>query len=441
MALTLSLCCPLGHSLYAAELPTDVTGSADSTDSVDSAALLTSHLSLLTSPKGGHWSVAAVGNVSYLIPKGPYAGAILHSYGTSFYELRAKWQASPDTDDPFELGLNRPTLQAGLLFGDLSHIHMHKGNTPYESRLSRLWALYGGMQIDFVRRQRWAFGVDLQNGVGYCPSPFNPVDNIDNELLGAHLNIFVNIGLYARHRLSPSWTAMLGVDFKHFSNGSIRRPNLGVNTIGPSLTLQYHPDGAADAAFASSRSASESTHRTPSHSFPGKGLYVETTAHFGMKSLLDHFNVHHTSDGAVYGFLTAMVAPMYRYHRMHATGLAIDYTYADYVYSHRRLDRQLYNTDESYSPHILGVSLRHEVFYHHFSLAVGAGIYLHKQVGFLGRTQDGRFFQNIGLRYSFPFTHDRLFIGYNVKAHRFSKADSDQLVLGVRLGKNKRIKK
>lgn len=230
MALTLSLCCPLGHSLYAAELPTDSADSASLLTS-DSAALLTSHFSLPTSPKGGHWSVAAVGNVSYLIPKGPYAGAILHSYGTSFYELRAKWQASPDTDDPFELGLNRPTLQAGLLFGDLSHIHMHKGNTPYESRLSRLWALYGGMQIDFVRRQRWAFGVDLQNGVGYCPSPFNPVDNIDNELLGAHLNIFVNIGLYARHRLSPSWTAMLGVDFKHFSNGSIRRPNLGVKKI------------------------------------------------------------------------------------------------------------------------------------------------------------------------------------------------------------------
>ena len=78
----------------------------------------------------GHWSLGAIANMSYLIPKGPYAGAILHSYGTSMYELRVKWQADAADDDPYEAGLNRPTLQAGLLYGDFSHIHKHKGTTP-----------------------------------------------------------------------------------------------------------------------------------------------------------------------------------------------------------------------------------------------------------------------------------------------------------------------
>ena len=382
----------------------------------------------------GHWSLGAIANMSYLIPKGPYAGAILHSYGTSMYELRAKWQADAADNDPYEKGLNRPTLQAGLLYGDFSHIHMHKGTTPYESRIGSLWALYGGVQYDVVRRQRWNLGVDLQNGVGYCPHPFDAQTNIDNELIGAPLSIFVNIGFYARYRLSPTWSTVLGVDFKHFSNGSLKRPNLGVNTIGPSLTVQYDFGG---------KSKPDNPINPENPDYPEnpeylenpdikKGPFVEVTAAFGMKSLLDHFNVYHANHCPLYGFFATMVAPMYRYHRMHASGVAIDYTYADYVYSHRDLDQKLGRHDERYSPHILGLSLRHELYYHHFSLAVGAGVYLHKQTGFLGRTEDGRFFQNIGLRYAFPFTRDRLFVGYNIKAHRFAKADCAQLLLGYR---------
>lgn len=382
-------------------------------------------------PKG-RWSLAATANMSYLIPKGPYAGAILHSYGTSLYDLRLKWQADAANDDPYERGLNRPTLQGGLLFGDFSHIHMHKNQTPYESRIGQLWALYGGIQYDFARRRRWDFGVDLQNGVGYCPNPFDADTNIDNELIGAPFTIFVNIGVYARYRLSSTWTTMLGVDFKHFSNGSLKRPNLGVNTIGPTLALQYD-FGHRTKCTLERPNKPDSPDSPENPENPEKAFYVEASVTFGMKSLLDHFNVYHSNHSPLYGYFSTMVAPMYRYHRMHASGLELDYTYADYVYTHRDLDQKLGHKDESYSPHILGIGFRHELFYHHFSLAAGAGIYLHKQTGFLGRTEDGRFFQNIGLRYSFPFSSDRLFIGYNVKAHRFAKADSFQLLLGLRI--------
>ena len=128
-----------------------------------------------------------------------------------------------------------------------------------------------------------------------------------------------------------------------------------------------------------------------------------------------------------------MVAPMYRYHLLHASGIGIDYTYADYVYRIRDFDQMRGLTVHRYSPHILGVSLRHEFFYRHFSVNVGVGTYLLNRTGHTAETDESRIYQNVGLRYSFPFTRDRLFFGYNVKAHRFQKVNCVQILLGYRI--------
>ena len=52
--------------------------------------------------------------------------------------------------------------------------------------------------------------------------------------------------------------------------------------------------------------------------------------------------------------------------------------------------------------------------------------------GYYGKEKDGPLYQAIGVRYALPFTGDRLFIGYQIKAHLFSKADCTQFVLGYR---------
>lgn len=373
---------------------------------------------------GGNWSLAAGGNMSYVFPKGPYAGALLHSYGASFFDLRAKWQAAEGTADPYERALHRPTVQVGLAYGDFSHVHLHSGNTPYESGIGRLWALYTGLQYDVVRHGRWGIGLDLQNGIGYCPRPYDETDNRDNHLIGAPFSIYVGLGLYARYRLSPRWQALFNADFRHFSNGTLSRPNLGVNAVGPTLSVEY------DLKPADRQPKPRAA--TADAPYPA-GFYLETTAMMGLKTLIDHFNAYQSGHSPLYASPTVMVAPMLRYHRLHASGLEIDYTYADYVYRLRNFDQMFRRPQTTYSPHVVGIGFRHEVFYHHVSLAVGAGIYLKKQLGYTSEHEDGRYFQNVGLRYSLPFTGDRLFVGYNVRAHRFSKADCLQIALGWRL--------
>ena len=160
---------------------------------------------------------------------------------------------------------------------------------------------------------------------------------------------------------------------------------------------------------------------------------MEAVAGLGLKSLIDRFAVYRVKDNPLYGFFTTMVAPMYRYHLLHATGIGIDYTYADYIYRVREYDLMRGLTEYTYSPHIVGLSLRHEVFYRHFSVNVGVGVYLYNHTGHTAETDESRVYQNVGLRYSLPFTRDRLFLGYNVKAHRFQKVNCVQLLMGYRI--------
>ena len=372
------------------------------------------------------WGMSVAGNVSYLIHAGEFNKTILHSYGTSHYDLRLKWRPGARHETAYDRALGHPTMLLGLLYADFSRVEIYRNDPSQQSRIGYLLSLYGGMQFELVRKGRWTFGADLLHGAAYCPHPFDENTNRDNEVIGSTLSIFVSGGIFAKYRFSSQWSASVGVDFKHFSNGTLDRPNLGANTIGPTLAVHYDFE----------KQAVKKEEKPPLKAEKAdfeKGFYVDAVVGLGLKSLIDHFAVYQTKHNPIYGFFTTMVAPMYRYHLLHASGIGLDYSYADYVYKVRDYDQMRGQTGYRYSPHIVGLSLRHEVFYRHLSLNVGVGIYLWNRTGHTAETDESRIYQNVGLRYSFPFTRDRLFLGYNVKAHRFQKVNCVQILLGYRI--------
>ena len=373
------------------------------------------------------WAIAAAANMSYLFHHSEYTRRVLHSYGSSHFDLRVKWQPGPRHQTVYDRALGHPMLQAGLLYTDFSHVHVYKSNAAFESRIGHIWALYGGMQLEFLHRGRWTLGADLIHGVAYCPNPFDENTNPDNELIGSRLTIFVSGGLFARYRVSPQWSLSLGADFKHFSNGTLDRPNLGANLLGATVAVQYDLQPQPMREDAARHSANALPH--------ANNFYVETLAGMGLKALIDRFAVFPNKHNPIYAFPVVMVAPMYRWHLLHATGLAIDYTYADYIYRVQEYDQMRHTEVDNYSPHIAGISLRHELFYRRFSVNVGVGYYLLNHTGYTYETNESRVFQNVGLRYSPTFARGHLFVGYNVKAHHFSKVNCVQLVLGCRIGR------
>ena len=101
--------------------------------------------------------------------------------------------------------------------------------------------------------------------------------------------------------------------------------------------------------------------------------------------------------------------------------------YAGYYAEASRIDSDKGVTGYSYTPHVLGVSLRHEVRYRNVALNVGLGWYLRRRLGQMGETMAKPYYETIGMRYYIPSTP--LYLSYNVHAHLL-RADAMQFNIG-----------
>ncbi|MFA7137619.1 MAG: acyloxyacyl hydrolase [Bacteroidales bacterium] len=78
-------------------------------------------------------------------------------------------------------------------------------------------------------------------GVGYLTKPYHPVENYKNIAIGSHLNAAINLKLEYQRKISDRVFFNAAADFQHFSNGSMRTPNFGLNSPGISAGFLYHP--------------------------------------------------------------------------------------------------------------------------------------------------------------------------------------------------------
>ncbi len=377
-----------------------------------------------------------------LIPQNDYISSLVHSYSCNYQDVRFLWHTLPADGNAFNKYYHYPTLQAGIMHADFSHIRLNHFAPDYDSRLGHAIVAYGGIQIDFLRRGRWSLGCDLQNGVAFFTEHYDYDTNRDNEVIGSVAAIYFGGAMQTRLRVAPQWTVGLSVDFRHCSNGHITRPNLGTNTFSASLSTSYdlepvaaesiRAEGHADQS--GSHEDTEAQASATSKVKPRPRFYLDLSTGVSLKSLLEAFMADPSTKVKTYGVFTAVAAPMVRYHRMHASGLQFDFMYAQYVDEIRELDNAKGHEGQyRYSPYIMGLALRHEMFYRHFSIFAAAGIYLRHRTGHYTATEESPLYQAIGLRYSIPATGDRLSVSYNVKAHHLSKADCMQFMVGWKL--------
>ncbi len=377
-----------------------------------------------------HVGFTVYGGPAWQIAMDEYERKWLRDKQQTVIGVELNYSAVPSDSDAFAMDYNYPTLSVGAKYSFNHGVTMRRTADPawgkaqmvdYDSRLGNILSLYGSFSRPLLRRGRWQLDYTLRAGVGIGAHPYNKTDNIDNELLGSTLSIYFGAGITASYQLTDEWGLTGGFLYGHHSNGALARPNKGENHFGPFLGVRYAP---YDKAIRQQPSA------TACPPF-ARYWYADLKVGVGGKTLLEDWQLtqfhtdpddpdYRTDDFHFYMSYSAQAALMYRYARRWASGIGVDVYYGSYYKHVSALDESA-GRQVSHSPWSIGISARHEVYYHQLSLDLAVGLYLHRQMGFSAKEVEQPYYEQVGVYYTFS-RFGNVKLGASIQAHR-TKAD------------------
>lgn len=98
------------------------------------------------------------------------------------------------------------------------------------------------------RNDRWALSLASGIGLAYLSKVHDPADNPENMFFSQPLSFLLFVAPILEYRISPNWSAQVGLSYNHISNGGQKQPNKGMNfpaiSLGASryLSSQDLPD-------------------------------------------------------------------------------------------------------------------------------------------------------------------------------------------------------
>ncbi|MGE5424657.1 MAG: acyloxyacyl hydrolase [Syntrophothermus sp.] len=105
--------------------------------------------------------------------------------------------------------------------------------------LGDAYSIFPYLNFPLFRSKTFSFNFRLGLGVGYITKPFNRLDNYKNLAIGSHFNASADLMLEARYKINYRLTASAGISLHHFSNGSLKLPNYGINLPLANIGMAY----------------------------------------------------------------------------------------------------------------------------------------------------------------------------------------------------------
>ncbi len=131
----------------------------------------------------------------------------------------------------WERAFNYPIIGITLLYSGLG----------YNPNLGQALALMPFINFPLYKHENFTFGFRFALGVGYLTQKFDRLVNYKNLAIGSHFNAAVNLMLEARYRINYALTMSAGISLQHFSNGSLKLPNYGINAPLINIGIAYRP--------------------------------------------------------------------------------------------------------------------------------------------------------------------------------------------------------
>ena len=125
---------------------------------------------------------------------------------------------------------NYPTVGVSLLYTGL-------GEQP---ELGRAFAVIPHMSLNCLKNQRNQLSFRLGIGIGYVTQKYDKVDNPKNTFVGTHVNAAIDISMDYNYMVTNRLGLTAFIGLTHFSNGSSRSPNNGINIAHGGIGAKYY---------------------------------------------------------------------------------------------------------------------------------------------------------------------------------------------------------
>lgn len=121
-------------------------------------------------------------------------------------------------------------------FIGVSYWYSQLGNSPL---LGSAHAVFPYVNYPLVRYKKTELNFRLGLGLAYLTKRFDRIENYKYLAIGSHVNAAANLMFEYRWRFSSRMNTALGISLTHFSNGSTKTPNFGINIPSVNLAIAY----------------------------------------------------------------------------------------------------------------------------------------------------------------------------------------------------------
>ena len=240
-------------------------------------------------------------------------------------------------------------------------------------------------------------------GFGYFNKTFNTFDNYKNNIISSHINPMINLQVESRINLSKRLSMENGIALTHFSNGSYKIPNLGLNlaTFNTGFTYLFGP--------------TDRPLKKDSISYPAKRTEFSFLISGAAKEILP-------AGGRKYPVFIFMGNMERQLNYKNKIGVGLD------IFYNASLIQKLTNDSITLNSNIAilqaGLFFSYALTVHRISIIAGMGTYIHSKY-----KNDGYLYHRIGTRYR---VNDHFTVNATLKTH-FAVADHWEFGMGYLL--------
>ena len=251
-------------------------------------------------------------------------------------------------------------------------------------------ALYFFLTIpfQFEGAKRWSFGYTGAFGLSYKFVPYDEISNPANIFIGSERNCYVHLGVLANYKFSDNWSANATLGFKHFSNGSFKQPNFGINLVPFTLGVSYKIG-----------KANVHQYKTAIRPFTKFNL-INVDVFAGSKN--------YVAGDPNYLKMGISVAALRKINYKYSLGVGVDAFYA--AESQLRNTSDASNFSKSMSLAIVGTWEWHLT--EHLYVPIGLAFYVHRNTE---NDEQKTYYERVGIRYRF---NNNIYTGVTIKAHQ-----------------------